>query len=438
MWIERVDIDGFGRLTGAFVFGPGLTLVSGPNEAGKTTLQEALIRTMFGFSASERRRYRGVSDKDYFEPWTQPRYGLVAALREVAGRSLRVEWDFGEHAVMVRDSDTGEDLSDKVRLARADVALGTFLLGLGYEDYCEVCCLDQTTLEAVARSDSLINALQEAVESIGSDVRVADADGRLAAFLSAELGVHGRHYGKLRGKALDQATSERDRLANELETCEIVRDEIAAMTREMMVSARQAEIFEAQLKERRQQLLRAHADETAKALARAHELADKAQGDDGEAETLAASLADRAKASLSRWERARDAVQVAGAKARDSQPRLSELRAEELELQGRVDGLSAYREVNAGAEAEARALQGRLSGLQAEAIPDVPHVPARDPALEAYRRRRGELLAEAAKTAPTSAPTSQRSRSPWPCSRSSQRSLSVLSQSSAWSWRRSS
>lgn len=72
MWIERLDIDGFGRLAGPFVFGPGLTLVTGPNEAGKTTLQEALVRAMFGFTSKERRRYGGTAVKDDFDPWVHP------------------------------------------------------------------------------------------------------------------------------------------------------------------------------------------------------------------------------------------------------------------------------------------------------------------------------------------------------------------------------
>jgi DNA repair exonuclease SbcCD ATPase subunit len=396
MWIERLDIDGFGRLAGAFSFGPGLTLISGPNEAGKTTLQEALIRTMFGFSPSERRHRQGTSYKDSFAPWLHPRYGLVATLRDVAGRSLRVEWDFDEHAVTLKDADTGEDLSEKVRRARADVALGGFLLGLGYEDYCQVCCLDQTTLEAVERSDSLINALQEAVESIGSDVRVADADARLASFLSAELGVHGGHYGTLRGKALDRAIRERDRLTDELEACQLVRDDIKAMTQEMTISARQAEILETQLTERRQQLLRVRADETAKSVARATELTQEVDDQYGEAALLAVAVVDRAKTARARWERANEEVGIAEEAAQLSEPRLAELRAQERELQARVDGLSAYRDVDVAAEAEVQALQGRLHGLQEEVIPEAPDVPSRDPALEAYRRRRGELLAHAA------------------------------------------
>src|SRR5687768_8696086 len=113
MWIERLDIDGFGRLAGPYTFEPGLTLITGLNEAGKSTLREALVRAMFGFTSRERRRFRGddVAPKDAFRPWLQSRFGLVAMMREVDGRSVRVSWDFSEHSVDVRDADTGEDLS---------------------------------------------------------------------------------------------------------------------------------------------------------------------------------------------------------------------------------------------------------------------------------------------------------------------------------------
>ncbi len=36
MWIERLDIQGFKQLAGSCTFGPGLTVLHGPNEAGKT------------------------------------------------------------------------------------------------------------------------------------------------------------------------------------------------------------------------------------------------------------------------------------------------------------------------------------------------------------------------------------------------------------------
>src|SRR5712691_9935736 len=97
MWIERLDVQGFRGPVGEFEFSPSLNLVVGDNEAGKSTLHEALIRSLFGFSASERRRYRGSSIRDNCRPWDGRPFGLVAGVRDAADRDYRIEWDFAAH-----------------------------------------------------------------------------------------------------------------------------------------------------------------------------------------------------------------------------------------------------------------------------------------------------------------------------------------------------
>ena len=53
MRIERIELDGFGRFAGAFWDLPaGLTVVVGANEAGKTTLLNAVRALLFGFESS--------------------------------------------------------------------------------------------------------------------------------------------------------------------------------------------------------------------------------------------------------------------------------------------------------------------------------------------------------------------------------------------------
>lgn len=60
LWITSVQLPAFGRFRGAdFSFRPGMNLVSGKNEAGKSTLLDAVSGTIFGF-----RR-----DKERFVPW---------------------------------------------------------------------------------------------------------------------------------------------------------------------------------------------------------------------------------------------------------------------------------------------------------------------------------------------------------------------------------
>ena len=88
MRIERIEIDGFGRFHDAtWALGEGLTVLHGANEAGKTTLLNALRALLFGFEASRdgrtwypalaggRRGGRLVLRTHGGERWTVERHG---------------------------------------------------------------------------------------------------------------------------------------------------------------------------------------------------------------------------------------------------------------------------------------------------------------------------------------------------------------------------
>lgn len=200
MWIERLDIAGFKQLRGAFAFGPGLTVVHGPNEAGKSALQEAILRALFGFTASERRLHAGASVLTRAQPWTGGAYGVSAVVREAReGRSLLIAWNFADHSVSVHDGDTGEDFSAEVRGQRQDVGLGRWLLGLDLDDFRQACCLYQVAVEPVVHSDGLVGALRAAVEQGAADGGITAADELLKTFLGTRLGVHSRWYTPLSG-----------------------------------------------------------------------------------------------------------------------------------------------------------------------------------------------------------------------------------------------
>lgn len=60
LWITSVQLPAFGRFRGEeFTFRPGMNLVCGKNEAGKSTLVAAIAGTIFGFR----------KEKDRFVPW---------------------------------------------------------------------------------------------------------------------------------------------------------------------------------------------------------------------------------------------------------------------------------------------------------------------------------------------------------------------------------
>lgn len=137
MWIERIDVRGFRRLRREVELHPGLNFVYGENEAGKSSLFDAMVCCLFGFPGGERRG--DGSKRAHSRPWIGDEHGLQAVIRDAVGRErIRLEWDFAAHQVRVMDEDTGQDLSAEVGKTSGDVDLGSWLLGIEKPEFVDV------------------------------------------------------------------------------------------------------------------------------------------------------------------------------------------------------------------------------------------------------------------------------------------------------------
>jgi uncharacterized protein YhaN len=227
MHVERLRIRGYRRLRGDHAFAPGLTLVTGPNEAGKSTLHDAVLRSLFGFSPEERRHRRdGSSAKDERMPWAGGAFGVTLHAHDPRGRAVLVKWDFAGDLVELQDALTGESLLRERPKQRADFEIGRRLVGMTREEFVQVCCLHQQALDTVRPSDELHQALQRAVESApAQDIGVQGADDRLKKLLSG-LGVQSGHYGELPNGELGRLKAREEALRRELESARAQRAEL--------------------------------------------------------------------------------------------------------------------------------------------------------------------------------------------------------------------
>lgn len=361
MWIERLEIQGFKRLAQSFEFAAGLTLVVGPNESGKSSLHEALVRALYGFSSSELRKSGGASAKDRRRPWDNGRpYGLVATVHQKDGRSFRIEWDFEAHTVSVYDAITGESV-----LAEAP---GPSLLHLGLDDFRQVCCLTQDQIVSVGGSETLKNALEEAIMSAGGNVRADEADGQMKAFLQ-RLGIRIDTYKATAAGRLRRLEIARSELGTRLTEAEDEQEAIAALAQELAAEHGRLGGLVAQERALRRELLRTEVETLEARLEEANRHVASAAARPTQPVVLPESVvrlsADREAAldalaePIARYEK----------QVEDDSAQVVVLEREERELQAIVDGLSAYAETDAHSEVNIRARWAELSAL-AEPVPD--------------------------------------------------------------------
>src|SRR5262249_45378556 len=119
MRINRVHADAFGAMTGRTLeLGPGLNVIVGPNESGKSTWHAALYAALCGVPP----RANWTAADERFAAFREPRDGSGWAVRaeiEVAGptgtRRVALSHDLLDpYASTAIDLDTGEDLSAEI------------------------------------------------------------------------------------------------------------------------------------------------------------------------------------------------------------------------------------------------------------------------------------------------------------------------------------
>ncbi|HVB09675.1 MAG TPA: AAA family ATPase [Bacillota bacterium] len=122
MIIRRLDLEGFGRFRGRTVdLAPGLSVLFGPNEAGKSTLHAFLDGMLFGFRQTRtqqgrQRRTRAYTlERERFRPWDGGSYAGALAY-DHGGRSYLVRRDFARDSLQIQDALTGRDVSAEFEL----------------------------------------------------------------------------------------------------------------------------------------------------------------------------------------------------------------------------------------------------------------------------------------------------------------------------------
>ncbi len=169
MRIRAVHIEGFGCFTDrSFEFGEGLTLIVGPNEAGKTTLVRAIAAILFGQQPRER---------EMNTPWGG---GPYAGALELAGDegTVRIRRDFDTELVEITETADGglRSWSGTANPRGRGPELETYRDHLrrlvGFDDeglFKSTLCVEQLALEAEIGSDiraRLTGPSQEDAEAV--------------------------------------------------------------------------------------------------------------------------------------------------------------------------------------------------------------------------------------------------------------------------------
>ncbi|MGN6380382.1 MAG: ATP-binding protein [Gaiellales bacterium] len=326
MRARTLRIHGFGRLTEReFELGDGLTIVHGPNEAGKSTLHAALTASLVGLAPGGRRTPRLAAAVERHRPWTHDRYASRLDLELATGRRLRLDWDFARWAFTVTDASTGDDITSDLGAGTDTDALCRKLYGASRDAYLKVASIPQGELTAIGESADVRQALERVASQSGEADGAAGATAVIRSRRSRLVGLN-----RSRTNPLPQA----------IERVESLEAELAAVQRERADAEQEAAERDrlgelaAGFERRQNELEMAHAAARARVLRRRVE---RAAAVDRERQS-AVAIMDAAPVNgwhpVSGLAGARERVVELEGRAVDAQPALDEARA-------RLDGLNA-------------------------------------------------------------------------------------------------
>jgi len=216
MRIERITAHHFGPFHGQSLdLAPGMSVVVGPNEAGKSSWHAALRLALTGL-----RRGKGPPSREERQlierhrPWDLPdQWAVEARLQLADGRQIEISQDLGAKvACRAMDIGLGRDVSDEIINDGAPDAARW--LGLDRDAFAATAVVSQAQILAVTNPETaemLQEHLQRAAATRGTDATAAEAIERLAEFRRTAVGLdRANARGPLRLASTRLAEAERD------------------------------------------------------------------------------------------------------------------------------------------------------------------------------------------------------------------------------------
>lgn len=180
MKLIELHLKAFGCLSSRdFQFQPRINVIFGPNEAGKSTLQQAIVALLYGFYDNQRALPRERETHARFRPWRNGTdYAGSLHYQLADGGRLIVHRDFSSDEVTTQlfDGLTGEEVTGRFSRGRhGRVDFMEKQAGMSREVFLATACIGQGALrslqarESNAVSDAILRLLDSAVTETSAE-----------------------------------------------------------------------------------------------------------------------------------------------------------------------------------------------------------------------------------------------------------------------------
>ena len=373
MWIERVEALSFGPFSEEILeLGEGMTLIYGPNEAGKSSWSAALYAGVCGV---RRGRGRPRPEDESFErlhrPWSGGPWRVRAVVALTDGRRVELDQDLASRTGSARDLTFGRDVTSEILTEQSPDA--SVWLGLDRTAFRAVAWVAQgSMLEVRQHPERIAEHLQRAAATVAVEATAAEAIALLDDYIAEYVGTE-----RAATRPLARAIAAVGSAAVTLENSHADHEALAELRQELQASTTIAANAAHQLHLLEAAILRHQADAFHQRLEEASDLQGRVPAappalpqDD--------ALAQQVSIALSAWRDRPDAPTLEGKSAAEFEAELNALPEApmgDLEPSAAVDG--AFAKVR-----DARAALNSLTRLEPASMDTI------DPSFDAPELRR--------------------------------------------------
>ncbi|GBE27079.1 chromosome segregation protein [bacterium BMS3Bbin03] len=187
MKLLQLNIQGFGKLKSLKIdFSPKLNLIWGLNEAGKSTLQQAILAAFYGFYQGSRATTAEKQQHLRFKPWTHADFDLQLVYELGDGHQFEIVRNFADDDIPTKifDAVTGKDLTPQFKIRRhGNISSAREHLGMSREIFEATVFVRQAEVKSLQNNAGLVN---EIVSLLDSGTTRASAEEAIA-FLEGQI-----------------------------------------------------------------------------------------------------------------------------------------------------------------------------------------------------------------------------------------------------------
>ncbi len=266
MRIRKISIDGYGKIAGRTIdFAPGLQVVLGPNEQGKSTVRSFVGDMLYGQKRNTAQRTYDESNELRF-PWTAPDcYGGSLTYAIDAGTEFEIHRNFDREreSIHLFDRTNARDVTGDFELLRnGEISFAQAHLGLSKDVFLSTATISHFSLEDLGDHDAL-NQIREKLLSLadtGDESNSAEAAMKLLQTRIGAIGQPGARTKPLamareRIAVLDQELDTAQGLLEEVggvaEKRRSILEEIAALRKQRLALEDDLRLIEAHARARR-------------------------------------------------------------------------------------------------------------------------------------------------------------------------------------------